>query len=126
MYVERHTLAVTTDGSGDATVFTDVVRGWLHQIRYVPDGASPLATGADVDLTGEASGLVLWNEDDIGTSAIERAPRQPTHDVAGVASLFAGAGEPVEDRFAVADERLKLVVAQGGAAKSGTFHIWIG
>ena len=127
MYLERHELAVTTDGSGDATVYSErVISGVVHQVRYVPDGTSPLATGADVDLTGEVSGVVVWDEDDIGTSAITRAPRQATHGVDGVASLYAAAGEPVETAVAVAGERLKLVVAQGGAAKQGTFHVYAG
>lgn len=127
MFVERHEFAVTTDASGNATVFNSrPARGLVRQIRYVPDGTSPLDTGADVTISGERSGVVVYNQSNIGTSAFEKAPRIPTHDITGAASLYAATGEPVEDLFAVADERLKLVVAQGGNAKAGVFHVWIG
>lgn len=125
MYVERHSVEIETDASGDATAYTPVVTGMIQQVRYVPDGTAPLDTGADVDITGDTSGIVIFDKDNIGTSAFAVAPRQPTHDTGGVASLYAAAGEPVEDRIAVALERLKVVVAQGGASKTGTFHIYV-
>ena len=126
MHVERHALVVTTAAGGGATVFSSrPVRGEVLQIRYVPDGTSPLATGADVDITGDVSGVVVLNQDNIGTSAFTKAPRQPTHDEAGVASLYAAAGEPVEAPMVLADERIKLVVANGGDTKIGTFHVYV-
>lgn len=124
---ERHTIAVTTDSAGAFTGFTaGKVSGRVLQYRYVPDGTSPLDTGADLDITGEDTGVVVANQDNIGTSAFTKAPRQATHDETGAASLYAAAGEPVEDYIAVHGERLKLVIASGGNVKSGTFHIWIG
>ena len=125
MYVERHTIAITTDASGDFSAFTPVVRGRVLQYRYVPDGVSPLDTGADLDITGDTSGVVIANQDNIGTAAFTKAPRHATHAVDGSASLYAASGEPVEDAVVVADERLKVVIAQGGNAKKGTVHVWV-
>lgn len=125
-YVERHEVAVLTDGSGDFSGFTPLVSGRVWQVCYTPDGTSPLDTGADLDITGESSGVVIANHDNIGTAAFTRAYRQATHGVDGSASLYAAAGEPVETPVVVANERIKVAIAQGGAAKQGTFHIYVG
>lgn len=121
MYAERHDVAITTDASGDATAYTLAITGAVHSIRYVPDGTSPLDTGADVTITGETSGFPVLTEANIGTSAFTRSPRQPTHKNSdGSALLYAASGEPVETAIILANERIKVVVAQGGNTKSGT------
>lgn len=115
---------VTTDGAGAATAFTvSPVMGRVEYVRYTPDGAAPLDTAADLDITGENSGVVVANHDNIGTSAFTRAYRQALHGVDGAAALYASAGEPVLGKIAIAGERLKVVIASGGATKSGTFDI---
>ena len=124
-YIELHTVALLTDASGDFTGFTKVVKGRVVQYRYIPDGSTPLATGADLDITGEITGVVIANQDNIGTVAFTKAPRQPVHDEAGVASLYAGAGEPVETPVVVAEERLQVVIDQGGNVLSGTLYLWV-
>lgn len=119
----RHVVSVTTDASGDVTAYTtDPVNGYVHSIRYLP-GSAALDTGADVDITGEVTGIVVLNDDNIGTSAYTVMPRMATQDETNTASLYAAAGEPVEDRVAIAGERIKVVVASGGDTKSGAFHI---
>jgi hypothetical protein len=127
MYCERLTLTLTVDASGDATVYSaQPVNGRVLQLRYVPDGTNPLATGADLTITGESTGVAVATLVNIGTSAFTTVPRQATHGVDGSASLYAAGGEPVEDPVYVAGERLKVVVAQGGNAKTGTLHVLIG
>ena len=121
-----HTVSVTTDASGDASKTITGARGRLLQYRYVKPGANELATGADIDLVGAITGIVLIGQDDIGTSSFTKAPRQATHDTTGAASLYAAAGEPVEDYIWVHGEDLTFTVAQGGNAKSGTFYFWFG
>jgi len=122
----RIAVAVTTDASGAAEVFTPTVTGRVLQVRYVPDGTSPLDTGADLDIVCETSGVVVSNHDDIGTSAFTRAYRQATHDAAGAEALYAASGEAVLDYVWAVGERLKLTIANGGNVKSGTFHIYVG
>jgi len=124
-FIDLLTVALLTDASGDFTGFTKVVQGRVVQYRYVPDPTTPLATGADLDITGEITGVVISNQDNIGTAAFTKAPRQPTHDEAGAASLYAATGEGVETPIAVAGERLKVVITQGGNALSGTLYIWL-
>ena len=118
-YVQRHTVTVTTDSGGDATAYTPVATGRIQTIVYVKDD---YAAGVDFTITVEGTAEGLWTESDVNASAT-RAPRQPTHDAVGAASLYAAAGEPVEDHVAIANDRVKIVVAQGGDTKSGTFHV---
>jgi hypothetical protein len=126
MQISLHTVAITTDGSGDYTQATCDIAGAILQYRYVPDGTSPLATGADLDIVGSTTGLVVVNQDNIGTSAFTKAPRQATHDDTGAASLYAAAGEPVESFIYVCGESLTVTIAEGGDTKSGTLYLWTG
>jgi len=122
MYPVRHTVTIETDADGDGTGYTGVVNGRVLSIQYVKDD---YANGVDFDVTGETTGQVIWDQDDVNAS-VQVAPRQPTHDKAGAASLFAAGGEPVEDYYYVANERIKIVVGSGGDTKSGTFHVVVG
>lgn len=121
-YTERHAVTAITDSSGDAEVYTPNVTGRLITIRYVK---TDFADGVDFTITAEATGETLWTDTDINASETV-APRQATHDTAGAASLFAAAGEPVEDHIYLANDRVKIVVASGGDTKTGTFHVVIG
>ena len=62
----------------------------------------------------------------LGLINLTMPPGQPPHDTAGVTSLYAAAGDPVESLIPIAYDRLKVVVAQGGDAKVGTFNFWVG
>lgn len=119
------TVAITTDASGDFTGYAGPFDGFIHQFRYVPDGSTPLDTNADLTITGDTTGQTIYSDTNIGTSAFTKAPRQPTHDTAGDALLYAAAGLPVEDRICINGERIKVVVAQGGNATSGTLYLWV-
>lgn len=119
------TVAITTDASGDFSAPVQA-NGRLLQYRYVPDGSSPLDTGADLTISGATTGFAYVAQSNIGTSAFAKAPRQPVHDSAGAASLYAVAGEPVEDYMWIGGEQLTVTIAQGGNALSGTLYLWIG
>ncbi len=118
-YAERHIVSVTTAADGTATAYSPVITGKISTIRYVK---TDFDNGVDFVITLEATGEILWDEDNVNASA-SRAPRQPTHDTVGAASLYAAGGEPVEDHIVAARDRVKIEIAQGGNVKSGTFHI---
>lgn len=118
-YAERHVVEVTTAADGSATAYSPTVTGKLSQIRYVKND---FAAGVDFTITAEATGETLWAENDVNASAT-RAPRQATHSTAGVAALYAGSGTAVNDKIALANDRIKIVIASGGNATRGTFHI---
>lgn len=122
-HVQRLAVTVTTDASGDSTTYSEHVQhGLLSQIRYVKDATTPYTDGVDVDITVEATGEVLLDKDNVNAS-VTFAPRQATHDTLGAASLYAAGGEPVEDKIAIAQSRIKIVLAAGGATKTGVWHI---
>lgn len=118
-FVQRLVVAVTTAADGSATAYTDpVAYGLLSQIRYLK---TDFADGSTMTVTMETTGEAIWSESSVNASAT-RAPRQATHSVAGAASLYAAAGTAVNDKIAIANDRIKIVIANGGNAKSGTFH----
>lgn len=119
-YAQRETIAVTTDASGDATAYsTNCVTGKIVSIAYTKDD---FANGVDFTITTEDTGQNLWVDTNINASETV-APRQATHATDGSASLYAAAGEPVEDYIYAVNERIKIVVAQGGNVTSGTFDV---
>lgn len=120
-YAERHAVSVTTAADGSATSYSPVVTGKLSQIRYVK---TDFADGSTFTITAEATGETLWSETAVNASAT-RAPRQATHTTAGVAALYAAGGAAVLDKIALAKDRVKIVIASGGAVTTGTFHIVI-
>ena len=122
-YAERHVLTVTTDSNGDATAYTPVVTGRVMSIRYVK---TDYAVGVDFTITAEASGEGLWTETNRDSSETV-APRMPLHDAVGGGRFYEAAdSEPVVDHIVLANDRVEVVVANGGDTKVGTFHIIIG
>ncbi|QEH81184.1 hypothetical protein EIK56_25110 [Sphingomonas sp. C8-2] len=119
--MRRIIVEVTTDASGNAAALSPRISGEIHQIEYVK---TDFADGVDFTIEGEATGVDLWVESNVNASAA-RAPRQPTHSQAGAALLYASGGTAVADRIAIANDRVKIGIAQGGNAKKGTFHILI-
>jgi hypothetical protein len=117
--LERHKVQLTTDG-GAATGYTPALRGRLQSIVYVK---TDFADGVDVTITEEDTAQAILTLTDQNVAG-RWQPRLPTHDTVGVASLYAGAGEPVEDCIPV-QGRVKIVVASGGATKSGTFYVYV-
>lgn len=124
MYVERHAITPVTDASGAATSYSTEVTGRIISVQYVKAGSGNYADGVDFTITTETTARDVWVQSNVNASAVV-APRQPTHDTAGAASLYAAAGEPVEDHIYVARERIKFVIAQGGDTKTGTFYLTI-
>lgn len=119
MTTRRFPVAVTTASDGSATFYSPYISGLIQQIRYVK---TDFADGSTITMTCEATGEAIWAESSVNASAT-RAPRQPTHTAAGVASLYASAGVAVNDRVAISRDRVKIVIASGGNVKSAVFHI---
>ena len=117
--LRRYAIPVTTASDGTATAYSPYLSGYIQDIQYVK---TDFADGVDFTITAEAYGRTLWAESDVNAAAI-RAPRQPTHTTAGVASLYAAGGTAVNDKIALSRDRVKVVIAQGGNAKTGTFIV---
>ena len=126
MFIKRETVVVTTDSHGDNTTYTaEVINGRIISIQYVEASASSYDTGFDIAITSAITEQNIWSQDSLGDSAsVTVAPRQATQTTAGVAITYDD--DPVHDYIALANERIKIVVDDGGDTKTGTFYITIG
>lgn len=118
--IQRQTVSVTVNSSGDATAYTTPLKGKLIAIVYTADGSTPYDNTVDFTITTESSLQTLWSESNISASKTCN-PRAATHTTAGAAALYAAGGTAVLEQIAICDERIKIVLAQGGNAKTGTF-----
>ncbi|HEB79287.1 MAG TPA: hypothetical protein ENI79_02280 [Rhodospirillales bacterium] len=117
-FPQIQTVALTTDASGDATGYTEVIRGRIESVEYVK---TDFADGVDFTITLEDTGVNVWTQTNVN-AAVVVAPRQATHSTAGVAATYDGT-RAVLERIPVAHERVEIVIAQGGNVKSGTFKV---
>ena len=125
MQIERDVIAVTTDGSGNATAYSSrPFTGRILGVHWIKPGSNAI-TGATFALTAEATGEPILSVSSVSASA-DWYPRGPVHTVAGVAQLYASAGLPVTDPIAIANDRVKIQISSGGANANGTFHIVVG
>tara|TARA_R100000808_G_scaffold8956_2_gene24947 strand:+ start:9133 stop:9504 length:372 start_codon:yes stop_codon:yes gene_type:complete len=107
---------ITTDSGGDATVYLGSnLRGFVMSIRYEP---GTLATGADLTITGENSGVPILTVTNGGTSNVAYYPRALVNQVADAAAASTGT-----ELIPLVDDRVKVVVAQGGNAVTGTITL---
>lgn len=114
-----HEVPVTTDSSGAATVYSGPINGRVLNVIYEK---TDFADTVDFTITLETTGQTVWTEENV-TASKTVAPRQATHSTAGVAALYAATGTAVNDHVYAARERVKIVVANGGATKTGTFKV---
>lgn len=119
MGIRKFTIAVTTDGSGNATGYTPYFSGKIEQVRYIK---TDFTDGVDFTTTLDGTGQTVWTESDVN-AAVTKAPRLPTYSTAGVAALYASGGVAVNDKIAVSRDRVKWVVGSGGASHSGSLEV---
>lgn len=119
MHTQRIKVSVTTAADGSYTGYTEPVTGLISAIHYLK---TDFADTVDFAITCELTGHGLWTEANVTASAV-RAPRQVVHDLVGGQRLFAGAGQPLADKIAVKDERIKFAITNGGDTKTGTFYL---
>lgn len=113
-WAARETVSVTTNSGGAATAWSGNLTGRIQAIRYIKDD---FADGVDFAITLEATGESLWTESDVNASAI-RYPVAPANlGSSGAASSL------TEVPIVAAGDRVKIVIANGGNAKSGEFEI---
>lgn len=117
--MRRQKITITTAADGSAIALSPRLSGKIHSIHYAK---TDFADGVDFAITAEATGESLWSESNVNASTV-RYPRAATHSQAGVAALYAAGGTAVSDKPGIANDRVKIVIAQGGATKTGTFHV---
>jgi hypothetical protein len=121
MYAERHAISLTTNADGAATGYTPVVTGRVLSVIYVK---TDFANGVDFTITAEATGEPILALTDANAS-VTKYPRSPVHGLTGTGLIYAGT-DVVAEPVMVAQDRIKVVVAQGGNTKTGTVTVVIG
>lgn len=112
-----YSVAVTTDSSGAATYYTDeAIHGFVVGVAYVK---TDFANGSTFTITGETSGAGIWTESSVNASTV----RYPI--VAGNVASTGAASATVFNPPCLFGERVKIVIASGGATKTGTFYITV-
>lgn len=120
--MQRLVVTITTDASGDFTGYTPIVNGLVHAVRFID---TDLDDTADITVTCGGSGMAIVTlTNQAATGSFQ--PAGATHSTAGAAALYAAGGTAVTAPVPVADEAIKVVVAQGGNAKTGTLHVYVG
>lgn len=121
MHAERHVISVTTAADGTAVAYSPVVTGAILTLAYVK---TDFADGVDFDVTLESTGEVIWDQDNVNASVIVR-PRTPIQDTAGVDATIDGTRK-LREPIVAARDRVKIAIANGGATKTGAFHVVVG
>ena len=118
MRLTRVSVAVVTDESGEAVVYTPALNGMIRSVRYVKPDSGGLDNDSDIDIVTDKGAVVVWDKDNLATSAVIY-PMVPAQDNKG--ADVAGSYAPIP----VCDERIKITVAKGGDAGAGTFEFLI-
>lgn len=116
----QHSITITTITGGTATAYLLKLNGKLLSIRYAK---TDYANGVDFTITAEDTAENLWVDTNINASETVR-PRIALQNNAGSDITYDGTRK-VYEPYNLVDERIKIVIAQGGDAKVGTFHILI-
>jgi hypothetical protein len=121
MAIRRFVVPVTCASDGSATAYTPYVSGKVISIRYLKTN---FADTVDFTITADVTGEGIWTEENVTASAT-RHPRAATHSTAGVAALYASGGTGVLAPVALGRDRVKIVIANGGNATTGAFHVTV-
>ncbi len=122
--MKRYKVTGTTAADGSLTAYTPRLSGKLVAVHYVPDGTTPYDNTVDMTVTSEATGQSLLTRSNVSAAFVAN-PRVATEGVSGTAALYAAGGTGVLDKIALANDRIKIVLAQGGNAKVGAFHFLV-
>lgn len=112
------TVTVVTDSAGAATEYSGKVRGRLLFVRYAK---TDYTDGVDFTITTEDTVQNVWVELNVNASK-NVSPRAGVDDTAGVAATLNGT-QLMRDYVFCSNERIKIVLASGGNAKTGKFII---
>ena len=114
MKLSRFTVNVTTDDQGNAVAYSPQCNGLVRTVEYVKPTLGGLDAATDIDIIADVSGAVIWTNDDLSDSKVIH-PLAQAQDNTG--ADIAGAYAPI----CLADERIKITVANGGDTLSGQF-----
>ena len=109
----QETVTATTDTNGDATVYTSAMTGVVTAIRYIKTN---YADTVDFTITGETTGQAVLTIANVTANAVWQPVRLQYVNTSGAS---AGVYGPIS----IPNERIKIVVAQGGNTTTGQFVV---
>ena len=122
MHLTKYSVTITTAATGGAgTGYVGPCNGEIKRIAYVKDDYS---AGCDFVVTTEETAQAIWTGTAINAT-VALCPHQAVSGNTGTAATYDGT-RPVLAPMVVANERIKIAVADGGVSKAGTFYIWVG
>lgn len=107
------TKVLTTDGSQACTDYLGPFTGKLDSLVYTK---IDFTDGVDFTITKESTGETIWTDTNINATEVVR-PRVITQHTDGAANTTLVIREPI----LFVNERIKIVIAAGGATKTGRF-----
>lgn len=114
--MQKVSAAIVTDDQGAATVYLGSrLRGRVHAIQYVK---GTLDAGTDIVVTGETTGVAILTD---SPAASEWFYPRAFPNQASDGAVEADATLDIE----LLDERIKVVVAQGGNAGAGSISAFV-
>ena len=122
MFAERLTVPLTTNASGACEAYSDPIQaGRVLAVRYVKTNFD---NSVDFTITAEKTGESILALTDQTTAGVWY-PRAQVHGITGTGLTLDGTRLLVEPILLVND-RVKVVIAQGGNAKTGSIELLIG
>ncbi len=123
-------VTITTNGSGAATAYIGPLsdgRSLNGEIVAIEYTKTDFADGVDFTITSETTLQTIWTEANVNAAAT-KVPRVAAHSTAGVALLVYNDGTRTVPLYApifLVNERVKCVIASGGATKTGNIKVYV-
>lgn len=114
--VSSISIPVVSDGDQVATEYIGPFSGYLDSLQYLKASSGGYTDGVDFTITKESTGETIWTDTNINATEVVR-PRVITQHTDGAANTTLVIREPI----LFVNERIKIVLAQAGATKTGTF-----
>ena len=112
-YPVKSSVTITTATGGGATGYSDVMTGRVIAVKYEKD---TYASTSDFTITTADTGQSILSKTNVNASFVN-------YPVAAAVTTAGAASTLTEVEVPVVNERVKIVVAQGGNTKAGTFTI---
>ena len=121
MHIDRYDVALTTIADGSVTAYTPFVSGRVLAVGYVK---TDFDNGVDITVSTETTTRTIVALTNQNTSVLVH-PRVAVQDAAGADATLDGTRSMREPAH-VCNERVKIVVAQGGNVKTGSVYVLVG
>jgi len=119
-YIHRHAIAITTNTTSGCTVYSPgVANGRVLCVQLATD--TIVLAALKLVLTGEETGIVIMAATTAYFATRRSIVPQIMTCIATTGATATSRGTPV-----ISEERLQLVVTNGGATVAGTLYVYTG